>query len=240
MIKYINNEFEIDRPHGAGRLYNFLINYKFQKSLECIPFNVKRLSILDICCGSGMISEFYAKKEANVYGIDILSECIKRAKIRSQKYKFSAKFQVADSEDLPFSNNSFDVVSVHDGLHHLDNPIKAVFEMVRVAKKGVIIIEPAAAFITKISILLGISKNYENEGNFVYRFKDSELINWLNKAGCKEIILKRYIMYYPHKPGRLFNIFSSFLVYPLSKILFYVINAVFGRFGNKLQVVGLK
>jgi len=235
-----DNEFEINRPHGAGRLYSFFINYKFRKSLESIPLDIKNLSILDICCGSGMSSEFYVKEGADVCGTDISVESISRAKIRAKKYGFPAKFQIANSENLPFSNNSFDVVSVHDGLHHLNNPEKAVKEMVRVAKKGVIIIEPAEAFITKISILIGISKKFEDVGNYVYRFKKYELMNWLKEEGCKRIRIKRYIMYYPHKPNWLFNIFSSFLVFHIVKILFYTINAIFGRFGNKIYAVGVK
>lgn len=236
----IDVEFEIDRPYGSGRLYNFLINYKLQRSLECLPFDIRQLSVLDICCGSGMVSEFYAKKGADVCGTDISVESLSRAKIRAKKHTFSAKFLISDSEDLLFPNNSFDIVTVHDGLHHLNNPKKAVMEMARVAKKGVVIIEPAEAFITKISIFVGISKIFEEVGNYVYRFKNYELEKWLREGGCKQIRIKRYIMYYPHKPHRFFNIFSSFLLFPMVKVLFYMINAVFGRFGNKLYAIGIK
>jgi ubiquinone/menaquinone biosynthesis C-methylase UbiE len=240
MNKYfIDEEFEINRPHSTGRLYNFLITTKFQKVLKAIPFPVKDLLVLDVCCGSGMISEYYAREGAEVTGIDISPECIDRAKMRSQRYGFSAKFQVADSKNLPFPDNSFDIVSVHDGLHHLNNPKKAVLEMVRVAKKGVIIIEPAKSFITTVSILLGISSDFEGE-DFVYRFKAKEIKDWLTKADCKEVSIKRYIMYYPHKPGRLFRVFDFLPLFFLTKMLFYLINFFFGRFGNKIQIITLK
>ncbi len=235
-----NNEFEIDRPHGSGCLYNFLLNHKFQNAVELLPFPIKALTVLDICCGSGMISEYYAKEGAIVTGTDISPECIKRAKIRSRRYGFLAKFQVADSENLPFSDSSFDIVSVHDGLHHLNDPRRAVKEMGRVAKKGVIIIEPAKALITRISVLLGISKDYEEAGNFVYRFKKDELKSWLKEAGIRKVISKRYIMYYPHKPGRLFRIFDNRILFYIAQKLFQVLNILFGKFGNKIQVIGLK
>ncbi len=57
---------------------------------------------------------------------------------------------MADATNLPFPDNTFDVVSVHDGLHHLSEPWKAVREMVRVAKKGIVIIEPAKAAYLKL------------------------------------------------------------------------------------------
>jgi len=234
-----DEEFEINRPHSAGRLYNFLISYKFQKALNVLPFPIKKLSLLDICCGSGMISEYYVRVGAKVTGIDISSACIERAKIRSQKYGFSANFQLANSVNLPFPDNSFDIVSVHDGLHHLDDPQRAIKEMVRVAKKGIVIIEPAKALLTRISVFLGFSRNYEST-NYVYRFRKNELISWLKKSGTKEVIIKRYIMYYPHKPGKFFRIFDTTVLFFIVNKIFRVINLLFGRLGNKIQAIGLK
>jgi len=238
----INNKdekFEISRPHNAGRLYNFLISYKFQKALESLPFSIRGLSVLDICCGSGMISEYYAKKGAKVSGIDLSPEAVERASIRSKKYNFQAEFIIADSTSLPFPDNSFDIVSVHDGLHHLDTPKKAVKEMARLAKKAVVMIEPAKALITGASVLLGISKEYEGT-DFVYRFRKGELVSWLKEARIKKVITRRYIMYYPHKPGRFFRIFDNRILFYIAQKLFQVLNVLFGKFGNKIQTIGLK
>lgn len=238
-MQQIDKEFEINRPHNAGRLYNFLINYKFQTAVGVLPFSIRGLSVLDICCGSGMISEYYDKKGAKVSGIDLSPEAVERASIRSKRYDFQAEFRIADSTSLPFPDNSFDIISVHDGLHHLNNPKKAVKEMARVAKKGIIIIEPAKALITELSILLGVSLRYES-ADFVYRFKENEIRQWLKEFGIKEIITKRYIMYYPHKPGRLFRIFDNRILFYIVKEIFQVVNVLFGRLGNKIQVIGLK
>ena len=234
-----DNEFEITRPHGSGYLYNFLLNYKFQKALEVLPFPIKGLSVLDICCGSGMISEYYAEKGAKVSGIDLSPEAVERGSIRSKRYNFQAEFRIADSTNLPFPDNSFDIVSVHDGLHHLDTPKKAVKEMARLAKKGVIIIEPAMALITELSILLGVSLRYEG-ADFVYRFKKNELTSWLKEFGIKKVLIKRYIMYYPHKPGRLFRIFDNVVLFYIVKKIFEIVNMLVGKSGNKIQVIGLK
>jgi len=234
-----SEEFEINRPHNAGRLYNFLINYKFKEALKVLSFSIKGLFVLDICCGSGMISEYYAQEGARVVGVDLSLNAVERARIRSQRYGFCAEFKEADVASLAFSNNSFDIVSVHDGLHHLGMPKKAIGEMSRVAKKAVIIIEPAKALITELSILLGFSLKYEDT-DFVYRFRSSEIVAWLKEAGIKKIFIKRYLMYYPHKPGRLFRILDFLPLFIFIKIIFYLINIFFGRLGNKIQIVGLK
>ncbi len=234
-----DEEFEINRPHNAGRLYNFLINYKFQKALRDLPFPIKDLSVLDICCGSGMISEYYTKCRTKVTGIDLSEKAIERAKIRRERHEFEAEFRVADATNLPFPDNTFDVVSVHDGLHHLNEPWKAVREMVRVAKKGIVIIEPAKALITRISVALGFSHDYEEE-DFVYRFKENEIQQRLKELGISKIMTKRYIMYYPHRPGKIFRVLEMPPLFLLVKTAFYVLDMLFGRFGNKIQVVASK
>lgn len=238
-MKKNDREFEIDRPHHAGRLYKYLIDYKFFNATLGLPFPVKDLTILDACCGSGMISEYYAKCGAKVTGVDLSEESIKRAKIRKERYNFNSEFKVGDVTNLSFPDNSFDIVSVHDGLHHLSEPWKAVREMVRITKKGVVIIEPAKSLITKISVWLGISTNYEGK-DFVYRFKENEIASWLKGTGIKKVISKRYIMYYPHKPGVVFKFLGLPVIFTIVKFGFYLINVFLGRFGNKIQVIGLK
>ena len=234
-----DEEFEITRPHNAGRLYNFLINYKFQEALKVLPFPIKGLSVLDVCCGSGMISEFYAKVGAKVTGVDLSEEAIKRAKIRKERYGFEAEFDVSNAANLQFPDNTFDIVSVHDGLHHIVEHKKAINELFRVSKKGVIIIEPAKSLITKISVAIGFSLKYEGD-DFVYRFEEKQICQWLRDLGSKKVIVKRYLMYYPHRPGKAFHFLGMPILFCLTKVIFYVVNALFGMFGNKIQVVGLK
>src|SRR5690606_12199311 len=50
--------------------------------------------------------------------------------------------QVGSAYELPFADNSFDVVFTSNLLHHLENPALAVREMHRVSKKHVVISEP--------------------------------------------------------------------------------------------------
>jgi len=232
-------EFEITRPHGTGRLYNYLIHYKFEKAIKKFPFEIKGLKLLDICCGSGMISEYYAAEGAMVTGIDFSQEAVNRANQRKEKYKFQAEFDTGDAQNLAFPDNSFDIVSVHDGLHHLKDTAKAVKEMARVSRQGIVIIEPAKCLLTEISILAGISLRYEGP-DFVYRLEEKETRQWLEESGFKKVFVKRYIMYYPHKPGIFFKILGLPMLFQLYKLCFTLGNALFGRFGNKIQIIGLK
>lgn len=240
-IEYYNEkcdeDFEINRPHNTGRLYKYFIDYKFEKVFSNLPFGIKNSTLLDACCGSGMASEYYAKNGANVVGIDISFEAVKRAKKRSIKYGFNTEFLVADVETLPFKNNSFDFVCVHDGLHHLENPEKGVSELVRITDKVFFTIEPARAFLTKISVLLGISTNREEAGNYVYRFTKKQLKKWSEKLGFNSCISKRYLMYYPHFPPNWFGLFESKIMFNIFLVMFHIINATIGFLGNKILFI---
>lgn len=239
MMEKIDIEFEITRPHGTGVLYNYLIYRKLNTVIKKLPFPLDGMKLLDLCCGSGMVSEYYTNQGALVTGIDFSEEAIGRANQRKEKYKFQAEFKMGDAQNLSFSDNSFDIVSVHDGLHHLKDPAKAVREMARVSRKGIIIIEPAKCFITEIAILLGISLRYEGP-DFVYRLEEKETRRWLEGVGFKKVFVKRYIMYYPHEPGIFFKILGLPVLFQLYKLCFVFGNALFGRVGNKIQIIGLK
>ena len=75
-----------------------------------------------------------------------------------------------DAENLPFGDGTFDLVVVQDGIHHLKNPAKGLTEMLRVARRAVLMIEPhtglvARGFGTKIE-----KDKTTGECNFVFRW----------------------------------------------------------------------
>jgi len=232
-----DTEFEINRPHNTGHLYQYLIDYKFKKTFESLPESLQGLKVLDSCCGSGMACEYYANQGAKVVGLDMSFEAVKRAKIRGERYGFQAESVVGDSENLPFINDSFDIASIHDGLHHLEKPQTGVRELSRVAKKGFFIIEPARAVPTKISVFLGISTNYEEAGNIVYRFSENQLKRWAEELDYNHTTIVRYLMYYSHRPPVWFELFNNNFMSFLFLIGFHLTNLVLGAFGNKILFI---
>ena len=55
-----------------------------------------------------------------------------------------------DIEGLDYGDGAFDVVIVHSGLHHCYNPMRALGEMCRVARKTVIAFEPYETWLTQL------------------------------------------------------------------------------------------
>ncbi len=123
-----------------ARLSSRLANGRLTKSaLEVADFNGKK--VLDIGCGDGTytIELFEAAQPISIEGIDAAQEAIDVAKEKNANRRIN--FTVASAYELPYENQSFDIVQLRGVLHHLDRPIEALKEALRVADT-LIIIEP--------------------------------------------------------------------------------------------------
>ena len=93
--------------------------------------------ILDVGCGVGATACYIAKKyNVQVTGIDKSERMIQQATKRVIKRKFTdlVELRVADATNLPFEDNSFDIVMTESVLSFIENKQKAIEELVRVTK----------------------------------------------------------------------------------------------------------
>ena len=230
-------EFETRRPHGEPRLYRFLLAEKLRRAVAPIGSRIVGASALVVCGGSGMDAEYLARAGANVATSDLSLGAAKRARDRASNHHLRIQSVVADVEHLPYADQSVDLVSVHDGLHHLDDPYAGLAEMVRVARRWVVVTEPARASVTRLAVRLGLALETEEAGNRVERMVPSDVAAYLEARGFVVLRGERYAMYYPHRPGAVFRFLSRPFVYQGVRVGWRVINAIVGRFGNKMVVV---
>ena len=97
------------------------------------------LRVLDVSSGRGTQSIFYAQNfGVNVTGLDISEEMIKTATSRAISSGLSdkVKFVLGDSQNLPFEDNTFDVVINECAVGIPDDSQKVLNEMLRVVKPG--------------------------------------------------------------------------------------------------------
>lgn len=87
------------------------------------------------------------------------------------------KWSYQDAHELTFDAASFDWVFVSDGLHHCSLPHKALSEMYRVAKRGIIVFESRDSLIMRLANSLGLSPEYEIEAVIDHDFKYGGLNN---------------------------------------------------------------
>jgi ubiquinone/menaquinone biosynthesis C-methylase UbiE len=90
-------------------------------------------TVLDVACGSGIVSCEFAKKVSFVTGIDLTPAMIEQAKMLQQEKNLkNIDWKIGDVLNLPFDDNSFSIVVTRYSFHHLIEPQKALEEMKRV------------------------------------------------------------------------------------------------------------
>jgi demethylmenaquinone methyltransferase/2-methoxy-6-polyprenyl-1,4-benzoquinol methylase len=96
---------------------------------------------LDLCCGTGDISFALAQRGASVTGLDFSVQMLEVAALRHSKSQISnLKFVQGDAQQLPFAENTYDIVTVGYGLRNLTSWQRGLEEMLRVARPGARII----------------------------------------------------------------------------------------------------
>jgi len=88
-------------------------------------------AFLDVGCGGGGASVLAAARGAKVNGIDASSALVDYASQRLPE----SEFLQGDIENLPYSDDSFDVVFAANVIQYSDNRHKAAAELVRVCSK---------------------------------------------------------------------------------------------------------
>ncbi|MBK4730668.1 methyltransferase domain-containing protein [Oxynema sp. CENA135] len=94
-------------------------------------------SILDVGCGIGGSSLYLAEKfDATVTGITLSPVQAQRANERAEAAGLDCNFQVANALEMPFENNSFDLVWSLESGEHMPNKKQFLQECYRVLKPG--------------------------------------------------------------------------------------------------------
>jgi SAM-dependent methyltransferase len=92
--------------------------------------------VLDLACGSGTAALVAARRYCDVTGIDYVPSLIERARRRATADDLEVDFQVADAQDLPFEDHTFDAVISVYGVQFAPDQQRAAQEMLRVCRPG--------------------------------------------------------------------------------------------------------
>jgi SAM-dependent methyltransferase len=94
------------------------------------------VSVLDVACGNGNTAIPAALAGANVTGVDVAPYLIEQAIQRAAAAGVSAEFDVGDAEDLPYEDETFDVVITMFGAMFAPRPDIVASELKSVCKSG--------------------------------------------------------------------------------------------------------
>ena len=115
-----------------GRAMEKLVKESVSSLLELQPGE----RILDIGCGEGNHLLLFSGLGFNLAGLDASPYMVRRA---GERLGRRAALEVGEAEDLPYQDNEFDVALFINTLEFLDDPIEALREAGRVARRGVFI-----------------------------------------------------------------------------------------------------
>ncbi|MGI6321403.1 MAG: bifunctional demethylmenaquinone methyltransferase/2-methoxy-6-polyprenyl-1,4-benzoquinol methylase UbiE [Bacteroidales bacterium] len=119
-----------------GHLLSLNFDQRWRKRL------VKKLKIdensqiLDVATGTGCLVSMMAKKNPQkIVGVDIAEKMLEVAKKKTKnQYENIVNFMHADAENLPFPDESFDILTIAFGIRNISNPNIALDEFYRVLK----------------------------------------------------------------------------------------------------------
>jgi 2-polyprenyl-3-methyl-5-hydroxy-6-metoxy-1,4-benzoquinol methylase len=94
------------------------------------------LDVLDAGCAEGYLSRILAGQGAVVRGIDSSQKLIEAANQANEEGKLPASFDVGSVDDLPYRNDTFDLVVANHLINDLHDPGPAISEFARVLRPG--------------------------------------------------------------------------------------------------------
>ncbi len=132
MFDTISKEYD-----SLNRVISFGIDIKWRKKVVSIVGKQNPDTILDIATGTGDLAINLAKTNASkIVGFDISPGMLEIGKQKIAKKKLNNKIEMVlgDSEKMPFTDNSFDAITVAFGVRNFENLEKGLTEILRVLK----------------------------------------------------------------------------------------------------------
>ena len=175
MTKSSVKEFEDKRWKGINQVPVF-------RHTEAIRMVLKGQKVLDVGCGDGLLLEALKQNGSIVSGVDISEEGVRKCVEKG----FNATVVDVSNEKLPFSERSFDVVTMLDILEHVYAPEILLKEAARVSKKYIIISVPNFNSLpARIQVLCGKvpENNLPHKGH----------LYWFNQRVLKKLLKQNHL-----------------------------------------------
>jgi demethylmenaquinone methyltransferase/2-methoxy-6-polyprenyl-1,4-benzoquinol methylase len=129
---------------GLNRVISFGIDIKWRKKVLKLVSDKNPKTVLDIATGTGDLAILMTNTSAEkIIGLDISAGMLEvgRNKIKAKKLSDKIEMILADSENMPFEDNTFDAITVAFGVRNFENLEIGLAEILRVLKpNGIFVI----------------------------------------------------------------------------------------------------
>jgi SAM-dependent methyltransferase len=140
------------------------------------------------------------------HGANVLATSLTDSHLRiAQERGYIDKFQAENAERLSFKDDSFDFILCKESYHHFPRPAIAFYEMVRVARVGVVLIEPMDGSlrlldwgkdVVKRALRGDRTSQFEPSGNFLYRANVREIEKMMTAIAGAAVAVKQFNDFY--------------------------------------------
>jgi len=167
-----------------------------QMCRDCQDFIEEGSKILDLGCGSGIAAKHFQEFfKAKIIGVDVKDNRL-----------VQIPFKLIDGKNLPFNDNTFDVVLINYVLHHCQDPEEILKEAKRVSKRIIIFEDLPEGILAKLRCKL----------HQIIFFGGKKIFNFKKREDWKKIFKKFSLKIIAEK-----QVFTQFdWLDPVKRILF--------------------
>lgn len=177
----------------------------------------KKLRILDVGCGTGanikMLSQF-----GEAEGVDVSDDALEFCR------KKGLKVEKGTAEQLPYTDESFDLTTALDVIEHLDDDIAGLKEMFRVTRKG----GRSLIFVPAFMWLWGVQDDISHHR---IRYTKRQIVDRLKAAGyeIERATYANFTFFTPILGGRLLMRLTGIKPESENNINVSALNGIFGK-----------
>ena len=141
-------------------------------------------SALDVGCGEGVLTERFAERveRGHVVGIDLDDPALRAE--WDKRARPNLEFRAYDGPELPFRSGEFDIACAIEVLEHVPDPGRTLAEMVRVARRHVLVSVPREPLWRGLNLLRGAYvRQLGNTPGHVNHWSKRSFLDFVNKHG---------------------------------------------------------
>ncbi len=156
----------------------------FEGTLDELLRRADPQSLLDIGCGEGVLTERWARQlsPGPVVGIDLQDSKLQAEWERRELPNL--EFRTMRAENLPFTENEFDLAAAIEVLEHVPDPEHTVAEMARVARHHLLVSVPREPLWRGLNLARGAYvKDLGNTPGHVNHFSKRQFVSLLSRHG---------------------------------------------------------
>ena len=148
----------------------------------------------------GSDAHYLAERGAKAVASSLVTETLEVAAARG----YIGEYRRVNAEQIDAADDEFDFVFCKEAFHHLPRPPLALYELLRVARIGVVLIEPQAqtrpldALRTLVKRVLrgDTTTQFEPAGNYIYRVSVAEIERLMLALGGRCVAHRRFNDFY--------------------------------------------